>query len=577
MIGAVSAVNETDVIEQDSDLNDVISEDIAEEEILDESATPTEVTTTIQSRDTNIVKGNDFSVELKDSNSTPLTNQTVQFTLNNEVTNAKTDGNGIAKLKINLNPGTYTVKYSFSGDGYVASSNSTEIFVISSSATAIKGSDYVAYEGVKNVYTVVLTVGGAPLANRLVVFKINGKTLYKRTNANGKASIYIDENKGTYNLTYTYNGEDNINKCSGSSKITVKKGMPVKIVKYYSKVYRSLKWSYFKIKVTDSRGQALASQKVTFKLKGKSYVKKTDSKGIATLKIHLKKGSYKVRAIFAKTPVYNYKYFAYKITVKPAHGGNNGMWLFALDMDKVNFNTLQKYGTKHIFLNFYCFKIHSKSYIESWIKKAGSRGIKVHIWMQAFYGDNGWASPVKNGKYNYKLINSKVREAVKYARVKGVAGVHIDYVRYPGTAYKHPGAVNGVNLFVKKVSAAVHKVNKKLIVSAAVMPEPNSMKYYYAQDIRTMGKYLDVIVPMAYKGNYHAGTNWIKYITNTFKKQSSKAKIWTGLQPYRSDSNVVKIPAKELLGDANAAINGGADGVILFRFGLFNYINFRAL
>ena len=90
-----------------------------------------------------------------------------------------------------------------------------------------------------------------------------------------------------------------------------------------------------------------------------------------------------------------------------------------------------------------------------------------------------------------------------------------------------------------------------------------------------MGKYLDVIVPMAYKGNYHAGANWIKYITQTFKKQSSKAKIWTGLQAYRSDSQVTKIPAKELLSDANAAVYGGADGIILFRFGLFNYINFN--
>ena len=574
MIGAVSAVNETDVIAQNQDLNDAISEDIADDEVPDE---PANQTTTIQSKDTNIVKGKDFSVELKDSNSTPIANQTVQFTLNNVVTNAKTDDNGIAKLKINLNPGTYTVKYSFSGDGYASSSNSTKILVISTSATAIKGSDFVAYLGVKNVYTVVLTVGGAPLVGKQVVFKINGKTIYKKTNSNGKASIYIDENKGKYNITYTYNGESNIKKCSGNSTITVKKGMPTKIVKYYTEVYRNKKVGYFKIKLTDARGKALASQKVTFKFKGKSYVKKTNSNGIATLKIKQKTGSYKIKVIFAKTPVYNYKSSTYKIKVRPAYGGNNGMWLFAGDMDKVNFKTLQKYGTKHIFLNFYCFKLHSKDYVQSWIKKASKKGIKVHIWMQAFYGDDGWAYPVKDGKYNYDLINSKVKEAVKYAKVKGVAGVHFDYVRYPGTANKHPGALNGVNMFVKKASTAIHKVNKKLIVSAAVMPEPNSMKYYYAQDIRTMGKYLDVIVPMAYKGNYHAGANWIKYITQTFKKQSSKAKIWTGLQAYRSDSQVTKIPAKELLSDANAAVYGGADGVILFRFSLFNYINFKAL
>jgi len=132
-----------------------------------------------------------------------------------------------------------------------------------------------------------------------------------------------------------------------------------------------------------------------------------------------------------------------------------------------------------------------------------------------------------------------------------------------------------VNKFVKKASSAVHKINKKIIVSAAVMPEPSSMKKYYGQDIPTMGKYLDVIVPMVYKGNYHAGKKWIKWVTKTFAKQSKKAKIWTGLQSYKSDSKQAKLSAKELMGDADAAALGGAYGVILFRYGLFNYINFN--
>ena len=357
--------------------------------------------------------------------------------------------------------------------------------------------------------------------------------------------------------------------------IKVKKGMPVAISKYYSKIYRNKKAGNFKVKITDKRGNDIASHLVIFKVNGKKYAKKTNSKGIASIKIKLKTGSYKVKVYFKKTDIYKNKTKYFKIKVKPVNRGNSGFWLFAYDMDNVNFNTLEKYGTKHIFLNFYCFKLHSKSYVESWIKKARSHGIKVHIWMQVFYGESGWSYPVKNGKVNYNLINSKVKEAVGYAKVKGVAGVHFDYVRYPGTAYKHSGAIKGVNLFVKKASTQIHKVNKKLIVSAAVMPEPSSMIRYYAQDIPTMSKYLDAIVPMVYKGNYHANANWIKSVTQTFKKQSSKAKIWTGLQSYRSDSKVTKIPAKELLNDASAAISGGADGVILFRFGLFNYINFK--
>ena len=135
--------------------------------------------------------------------------------------------------------------------------------------------------------------------------------------------------------------------------------------------------------------------------------------------------------------------------------------------------------------------------------------------------------------------------------------------------------MKAVNTFVKKAAKAVHGVNKKLIVSAAVMPEPSSMKKYYAQDIPTMGKYLDAIIPMVYKGNYNAGHSWIKWVTKTFAKQSKKAKIWTGLQTYKSDASLKKLSSNELMGDADAAALAGAYGIILFRYGLFNYINFN--
>ena len=197
--------------------------------------------------------------------------------------------------------------------------------------------------------------------------------------------------------------------------------------------------------------------------------------------------------------------------------------------------------------------------------------------MQVFYGEGGWQNPAAGGGIDYGMINEKVREAKSYAKIKGIAGVHFDYVRYPGNAHNYGNSVNAVNTFIKKATSEIHKVNKKLIVSAAVMPEPSGMEYYYAQDISTMGKYLDAIIPMVYKGNYNAGTAWIKWVTQTFEKQSSKAKIWTGLQSYGSDENPSKLSSSELMGDARAAMAGGADGIILFRFGLFNNINFKEM
>lgn len=583
MISAVSAVNETDVCVANEAEVQNLTQEIVEDNVLDESQQSQEsegaqVQTAIKSDDKNIVKGGDFSVTLTDNSSAPVSNKTVKFTLDNVISNAITDENGVAKLRINSNPGQHTVKYSFEGgDGYSGCEGTSSILVVSSSASKIKASAYTAYKGVTNTYTVTLTAGTTPLADRTVTFKINGKTYTRKTNSKGQASININEAKGTYTLSYSYAGEQNINPVSGTAKITVKQGMPTKIVKANSVVYRNKKANYFKVKLTDSRGNPLAKKKIIFKFKGKKYTRKTNAKGIASLKIKQKTGSYKLKVSFAKTSVYNKASKTFKIKVRPKAPTNNGMWLFGKDMNSVNLKTLQKNGFKHVFLNFKAVELYGKSGVEKWIKEAKKYGVKVHLWMQVFYSGGKWQNPVSGGKINNALINSKVKEAKSYAKIKGVAGVHFDYVRYPGNAHNYKNSVKAVNTFIKKATKAVHGVNKKLIVSAAVMPEPSAMKYYYGQDIKTMGKYLDAILPMVYKGNYHAGTKWIKWVTQTFAKQSKKAKIWTGLQTYRSDASLTKIPSKELMGDARAAAAGGANGIILFRFGLYNNINFKEL
>ena len=579
MTCAVSAVNQTDsVTNHETDFcNDTFTEVL---EKSDDTVTGDDIVqkTTIKSNDTNIVKDTDFSARLCDENGNGISNKTVQFTLNNKTSNHTTDTDGVVKLKVTLAPGTYTVKYSFTGDGYAACENTTSIFVITTSSSKIKASDYTAYVGVANTYTVTLAAGNTPLADRLVTFKLNSKTYSKKTNSKGEATINIQEPKGTYNIEYSYAGENNIKPVNGTSKITVKKGMPVKIKKYSSKAYKHKKTGYFKIKLTDARGLLLKSKKVTFTLNGKKYVKKTNAKGIASLKIKLKKGSYKIKVAFSKTAVYKKASETFTIKVKTSKKLHNGMWLFGKDMYDTDLAKLEKYGINEVFLNFKALELHGKANVEKWIKQAKTHGIRVHLWMQVFYGAGNWQNPVNSdGKIKYDLINSKIKEAVKYAKLKGVSGVHFDYVRYPGNAHNYKNSVKAINYFIKKATASVHKVNKKIVVSAAVMPEPSGMKYYYGQDISTMGKYLDAIIPMVYKGNYHAGTKWIKSVTNTFAKQSKKAQIWTGLQSYRSDANLNKIPAKELMKDCEASISGGAYGVILFRYGLFNYINFNNL
>ena len=246
-------------------------------------------------------------------------------------------------------------------------------------------------------------------------------------------------------------------------------------------------------------------------------------------------------------------------------------------MNNLNLASLSSQGTKHIFLHSYAFTAYGTSSVLSWINTARSYGINVHIWMQICY-DGNWIRPINDdGSFKYSFIAGKVNEARYYASLSGVAGVHLDYLRFGGTAHYYSNSAEVINYIVTQIYSAVKSVNPNCILSAAIMPEPNMLIYYYGQDIPTISKYLDVIVPMIYKGNYGKNTAWIQQTTKEFVEMSNGAQVWSGLQTYRSDEDITRLSYNELFGDAQASLNGGARGVTMFRWGITNYIDFNKL
>ena len=239
-----------------------------------------------------------------------------------------------------------------------------------------------------------------------------------------------------------------------------------------------------------------------------------------------------------------------------------GYWVFGKDMNNVNLENFKKKGVTDIFLNYYAFTIYKESKILTWIENAKKQGIDTHIWVQCFY-DGRWLNPKTTD------LTAKLKEIKKYAGMKNVKGVHLDYLRYPGNAYKTNGGANTITAFVKKVRSQ----NPKTFLSCAVMPE-NDNKHYYGQDIDALGKIVDAILPMQYKGNYEAGTSWL---TSTTKDFSKKATIWSGLQTYKSDDDETQLSEKELQNDAKTCLNAGAKGAILFRYGISPNVDFSSL
>ena len=241
-----------------------------------------------------------------------------------------------------------------------------------------------------------------------------------------------------------------------------------------------------------------------------------------------------------------------------------GYWVFGKDMYNVNLETLKKNGVTDIFLNYYSISLYGQAKVKDWIKKAKAQKINVHIWVQCFYNDGKWQNPKTTN------LTSKLTEIKKYVAIEGVYGIHLDYLRYPGNAYKTSGGADAITAFVKKVKSQ----NPKTFLTCAVMPENEDDKKYYGQDIPALGKIVNAIIPMQYKGNYSSGSSWLASTTKYFSKYAT---VWSGLQTYKSDDDPTQLSAKEILSDVKTCISNGAKGTILFRYGICPTINFTSL
>ena len=172
-----------------------------------------------------------------------------------------------------------------------------------------------------------------------------------------------------------------------------------------------------------------------------------------------------------------------------------------------------------------------------------------------------------NTTYANSYINNLTSRIVNYTKIDGISGIHLDYIRYTGKAYNSTNGTQAITNIVAKISAAVKTVNPNAILSAALMPETSINDYYYGQNYAQLSNYLDVLVPMIYKGNYNAGASWIAKVTQYISTHSNGKEVWAGIQTYESDNNPVPLSVSELLNDTQTALNNGAEGYVLFRYG----------
>jgi len=270
------------------------------------------------------------------------------------------------------------------------------------------------------------------------------------------------------------------------------------------------------------------------------------------------------------------------ITVSLKDDVRNGIWVRGEDMYNVNLDTLSNNGIENIFLHSGAVDRFGEEKVSSWIKEANAKNMKVHIWVQCFHYNGTWINPINTTTkdFNYPFFNSKVEEIEKYTEIPGVSGIQLDYIRYPGNAYKYDYSfgISSTNAITKFVSMVSNKLkDKDITLSITLMPERNGKKYY-GQDAWTLSYYVDAVVPMAYAGNYGQDAGWIKNTASYFKGEAIWSKVCIGIQTYESDSNITPLSGIKMKENSQAALDGGADGVALFNWELMkNWFNLTEL
>ena len=270
---------------------------------------------------TSIVKGKKYTVTLKNSKGKVLAGRTVVFTINGKTFKKKTNSKGIATLKMSLPANrTYDLTYSYAGSSYYGNSSKTVSLFVKTPTEFVKSGSSVV-QG-KSYYLTLKDSDGNILAGKKVKITYRGKTYLKTTNSKGKVSLKIKSAPGyKYKFSYKYGGNSKYGSSSGTLYLKVKEA--TSLTNYTSNNISD--GTAFKVILKDSNGYVLKNKVITFTFDGKNYTKKTNSKGIASLKINRnEEENYTLSFKYAGSSYYASSKGTINLTVNNVTGGAYG-------------------------------------------------------------------------------------------------------------------------------------------------------------------------------------------------------------------------------------------------------------
>lgn len=248
-----------------------------------------------------------FTATLTDVNGNPISSDLI-VTVNGISYFVTTGADGSGSIDLTLPLGEYQVVTQFRGNNIFNAGSAVSTITILSS---IESQDLKrAYKSPYDFEAKLLDEDGNPLANETVDIIVNGKTYKVITDLNGVARLNKNLAVGKYAITVVNpnTGEETANYATIVKRITGNANLKM----YYGA------GKYYKVRVyTDSGKVAGAGVKVTFKINGKTYTRKTNKDGYASFKITLKAKTYTITATYKGVKVSN------KVVVKPVLTAKN--------------------------------------------------------------------------------------------------------------------------------------------------------------------------------------------------------------------------------------------------------------
>ena len=244
---------------------------------------------------------NTYSIKLTDIYGRKLADERVSIEIVNQVTSVrqvfdvKTDSNGVASLKANLDMGSYIARAHFAESVWYGPSEYASTVIVKdyidgfdAKATILLAEDLTKYYMNESQYVLQLSdIYGKALSSQKINVKIDDLSYQVSTDSNGTAKLDINLKPGVYAANAVFDSSNIYSASYVNSTITVLSRL---ITNDLTKIYRNE--SQFIVKVVDGKGNPESNKTLYLTLNNQSYERTTNETGEAKLNINLNPGTY---------------------------------------------------------------------------------------------------------------------------------------------------------------------------------------------------------------------------------------------------------------------------------------------